>query len=61
VGSEDGEGELDGLVEDDEEGEEAGVVDADEPAGVSFFSAAPFSAVAAAAGSLPAGGLSLSE
>lgn len=53
-------GELEGLPE-DEEGEGASEDD-DELDELSFLlSAAPFSAAAGVAGSLPAGGLSLSE
>lgn len=55
---EDVEGELEGLSE-DEEGE--GACDDEELGELSFLSAAPFSATPGAAGSLPAGGLSLSE
>jgi hypothetical protein len=52
-------GELEGLPE-DEEGE--GASEDDELDELSFLlSAAPFSAAAGVAGSLPAGGLSLSE
>jgi len=47
--------ELEGLSEDE------GASDDDELDELSFLSVAPFSAAAGAAGSLPAGGLSLSE